>query len=612
MKRTTLLSGAILACLCAQAQIARWAIPPEYDAIYVNAGSKMLATDSAGVKTLWSMDGKALYRTDELITPFSDSIATVVTRHGGLIIGKIDTDGRFTPLPDLRSAYGSYSFNDGYLLYRDDSGYGYCTPDGEEAPIAKATVAYPFHGGFATFWNYSKPDRRKGQYFGYVRANGKPMHYYTSNGTSTNAINQNDIRFLSSIGSDGKGYAVVKKKLYIFDTSTSFFAPMTHADVSGDEKHLCLDGNHDAEFANLPADSTVIHAKYGDKELATLYFDSELRPVRFEFSEGETQTFDEEPESATPVKYDTHLARTGKTGAYGISLDSVEVVAPQLQDVGLLYGNHAFARKDGKWGLLELVPDKTVSIKFNDGKDLAFTHRTACAEMRVTLPKGLKESKLDISADESGALTIDRESRKLHKSEDGSYLCYTCTATMPDSVCDSLITLRLPPVAVLYDGIALQAVAIEAKGTYKPNYTVEPFGDAPRVANDTATAIFSIVTPREATDDTYYRYSVECVADSLPVSTDRITDNIYRLNVANLKAGENTVTLRVTEKGCPAVEFPYVISYASTDGLEAVNIYKEGEQPQPATIETAASPTQNNAGEAPAPPSKDPKEVAKL
>ncbi len=612
MKRTTLLSGAILACLCTQAQIARWAIPPEYDAIYVNAGSKMLATDSAGVKTLWSMDGKALYRTDELITPFCDSIATVVTRHGGLIIGKIDTDGRFTPLPDLRSAYGSYSFNDGYLLYRDDSGYGYLTPDGEEAPIAKATVAYPFYGGMAAFWNYSKPDRRKGQYFGYVRANGKPMHYYPSNGTSTNAINQNDIRFLSSIGSDGKGYAVVKKKLYIFDTSTNFFAPMTHADASGDEKHLCLDGNHDAEFANLPADSTVIHAKYGDNEPATLYFDNELRPVRFEFSEGETQTFDEEPESEAPVKYDTHLVRTGKTGAYGISLDSVEVVAPLLQDVGLLYGNHAFARKDGKWGLLELVPDKTVSIKFNDGKDLAFTHRTACAEMRVTLPNGLKESKLDISADESGTLTIDRESRKLHKSEDGSYLCYTCTATMPDSVCDSLITLRLPPVTVLYDGIALQTVAIEAKGTYKPNYSVEPFGEAPSVANDTATAIFSIVAPREATDDTYYRYSVECVADSLPVSTDQLADNIYRLNVANLKAGENTVTLRVTEKGCPTVEFPYIISYASNDGLEAVSIYKDGEQPQPAAIETATAPAQGTPGSAPAPPSKDTKEVAKL
>ena len=86
----------------------------------------------------------------------------------------------------------------------------------------------------------------------------------------------------------------------------------------------------------------------------------------------------------------------------------------------------------------------------------------------VTLPKDLKESKLNISADENGVLTIDRESRKLHKSEDGSYQCYTCTATMPDSVCDSLITLRLPPVTVLYDGIALQAVAIEAKGTYKP------------------------------------------------------------------------------------------------------------------------------------------------
>ncbi len=138
------------------------------------------------------------------------------------------------------------------------------------------------------------------------------------------------------------------------------------------------------------------------------------------------------------------------------------------------YGNRAFARKDGKWGLLELVPDKTVSIKFNDGKDLAFTHRTACAEMRVTLPKDLKESKLDISADENGVLTIDRESRKLHKSEDGSYLCYTCTATMPDSVCDSLITLRLPPVTVLYDGIALQAVAIEAKGTYKPTTLSSP------------------------------------------------------------------------------------------------------------------------------------------
>ena len=64
------------------------------------------------------------------------------------------------------------------------------------------------------------------------------------------------------------------------------------------------------------------------------------------------------------------------------------------------------------------------------------------------------------------------------------------------------------------------------------------------------------------------------------------------------------MTLRVTEKGCPTVEFPYIISYASNDGLEAVSIYKEGEQPQPAAIETATAPAQDTAGSAPAPPSK--------
>ncbi len=94
----------------------------------------------------------------------------------------------------------------------------------------------------AAFWNYSKPDRRKGQYFGYVRANGNRCTTIPATEPAlTQSTRTTSLPF--SIGSDGKkGYAVVKKN-YIFDTSTNFFAPMTHADASGDEKHLCLDGN---------------------------------------------------------------------------------------------------------------------------------------------------------------------------------------------------------------------------------------------------------------------------------------------------------------------------------------------------------------------------------
>lgn len=63
----------ILVCLWAmtgvKAQIARWLISPSYESIQLADGIDAIITDSAGIRVVWTMNGKRLITSNNEIYP---------------------------------------------------------------------------------------------------------------------------------------------------------------------------------------------------------------------------------------------------------------------------------------------------------------------------------------------------------------------------------------------------------------------------------------------------------------------------------------------------------------------------------------------------------------
>ena len=64
----------------AHSQVASWLIPPTYDNMYKVIGADLIVTDSIKEKTLWTFDGRRIFKTSEALFPFQDDVA-VITSH---------------------------------------------------------------------------------------------------------------------------------------------------------------------------------------------------------------------------------------------------------------------------------------------------------------------------------------------------------------------------------------------------------------------------------------------------------------------------------------------------------------------------------------------------
>ncbi len=70
MKRNILLLAVLAVSALANAQVASWLIPPAYDKIHKVIGADLLITDSLGETSLWTFEGKRIYKTKESLFSF--------------------------------------------------------------------------------------------------------------------------------------------------------------------------------------------------------------------------------------------------------------------------------------------------------------------------------------------------------------------------------------------------------------------------------------------------------------------------------------------------------------------------------------------------------------
>jgi len=553
----TLLIGVSMA-LTSQAQLPKWIVNPTNDTLFVKVDNNLIQGQANGKSLIWNMEGTLLYSTDNEILPYKEEVATIQVKGQPIITGFIDGVGNFTAIPNMKVAYDNPYFEDGFILCLENDKLVYINKDGTKASFPDVVRAYPFHGGYAPFFTYENIEKKKDPHFGYFKADGWPMKYIISENDNIKQVEPKDINFVSGIGTNGKGVAVIKNKIYWFDAASETFEPFLWGEEESVKKrHLNMDGDYEKYFLYIPQDTFIINAKYGKNQYAQLKFDRELRPVIFSF-EGDEMTFVEKP--SAQLTYKSDIKEYEKSGKYGLSFDSKEVLPGQFEKVGIKYGNRAFVKLDGKWGIIEIVPNIGYTLKLNKGEDIAFRHQKFDTQIRLDFPAQIsaKEARIDIP--ENTGCLIDKTSRESKDTESGNFVTYNCVLNIPPSLPDTITTITYQPIDISYDGLSLFKVPISVKAWHLKYYNVDPIESETSISNGVASFTLNINAQRNVGENDY-PFDVRIEADSISVEYEKISETRYKCVVSNLQEGENSLNIYVTEKGCPSSIFPFEIFY---------------------------------------------------
>lgn len=540
------------------AQMPRWVISPDYDKLTVKVDNSLLQADSLGVTSLWTMDGKCLFKTEHFIHPFKDGVAVITKKDKNDIIGFVDASGIFTEISDVQVAYNHPFFENGYLICHDLKGYSYYKTDGLREVFPQSVRSYPFHEGYAPFLTFDQFEKKKDPHYGYLCSDGQKMKYMMLDKGIEKEVDPRSINFLSGISTKNRGVAVIKNKLYYFIPESRLFEPFLYGnDESEKRRHLVLNGDYEKYFLNLPEDTIEIIAKYGKDLLAFLQFDKELRPIRFIFDDAE-EIFPQ----ITPKKfeYSSDIQPYKEGVGYGLTYSKKQILPKQFEEVGLMYGNKAFVKQKGKWGLIEIVPNLNYSLKINKGEDVAFRHQKFETQIRLDLPSEIssKEARIDIPA-LSGCI-IDKTSRETKDTESGNFVVYNCSLNIPDSLPDTMTTITYSPVSISYDGIQLFETPIDIKAWHYKYFNVDPIESETSISNGIASFTININAQKNV-GESDYPFEVKIEADSVSVQYEKISETRYKCLVSNLQEGNNNLNIFVTEKGCPPSIFPFEVYY---------------------------------------------------
>lgn len=563
MRKILLLFMGIFWGFSVNAQLPQWVIRPENDTIFVKVDSLLLQTINKGQSSLWTMDGKKLYSTENVIMPFREGVASIVRKNNNTIVGLVNCRGTFFSLPEPTVAYDNPFFENGNMLVIADNEFVYYSLNGATAKKHTCILAYPFHRGYATYFTYSQLDKRKDPYYNYLTPDGRRILYKINTNGNVKLIDSKDIAFLSSISADDRGVAVIKDKLYWFNIETESFEPFLWGEMSEKKRHLSVVSDNSASFTDIPEEGLVIQAKYGKNQIAQLCFDNQLLPTVFHFMD-EDIVF-EEPKK-DPVCYNTVLTAYGED-EHGLAYkaDTASVIRPllpvQFENTGLMYENKAFVKKDGKWGVVEILPDLKMSLKINKGEDVAFRHQKFETQIRLDLPVEIsaKETRLDIS--EITGCLLDKTSREARDTESGNYVTYDCVLNIPPSLPDTMTAIQYSPIEMSYDGIALFPGALSVNAWHLKYYNVDPIESETSITDGVASFTININAQKNVGEGDY-PFEVKVHAEELALEGfEKISETRYKCSVSNLQEGVNNLNILVIEKGCPPSVFPFEVIY---------------------------------------------------
>ncbi len=502
-----------------------------------------------------------------MIHPFKEGYAVTTKKGTDIITGFFDTNGKFAKLKGWEIARAYPYFKNGYLLVRNDHGYKFINPKGVEQQSTCLVSTYPFNQNYASCMTYKNMEKMKNPYYTYINTSDIPISF----SYNEKEFDNEDVQFLSSLTDDGKGIAIIKRKVYWYDKSSQALTPIFARKDETNPKHQVYVQGDASEYMSDQNDSIVIQGKGYKTDFLLMVFNKMLKPYKIYYSD-RIEEIEEEVE--TEAKYTSPLSSFKDEGSlYGLKCDGNVALPAQFDGVGFLVNNLAAVRTNGKWGVLAC--DKELNYRFimHEGKDIAFRHRDVSTTIRLELPTAISADKCRFNVADQHSCTIDKISLETKNTENGNYVQYKCVLSIPDSLPDVLTDIQYP-MQITYDGLTYPTVPLHAKAWHYKYINVDLMDSETAVNKGNLSFTFNIAADKQPGENDY-PLEVSVHTDSLPTQLEKISETRYKCNISALTDSINSINIKIMEEGCPPYVFPFDIIYKPTKGKENITIQKK-------------------------------------
>jgi len=584
MKKALISLSLVLSCLSMNAQMTRWIMQPGYDKIYIASGAPLLISDSLDTSSIWSIKGKKIAVTNDVIHPFKEGLSVTTKKNSEEITGFFNSQGKFTSLKNYSVTYDEPFFRDGFLLVQSNNRYCFININGEEERFGYYVKMYPFNNGFATCFTYEQVDKLKNPYYTYVTADNSPITFSYNN----KVFDKKDVEFLSSVNDEGVGIAIIKHKVYLFDKNARklepVFANKTETNI---KRQVSVDGELNEYLMDMK-DSIIIRGKGSKTEFVRFNFDKFLRPTKIYYAD---RTEEYKHKTVKAEKYSSPFSPFKSNEKYGLNYKDETVLPEQFDEIGFCLNDFAVVRIDDKWGMLTFDPNLKYRLIMHNGKDIAFRHKDVATTIKLELPVIISADKCRFDVDERHGCIIDKISLETKNTENGNYVQYNCNLTIPDSLPDVITEIQYP-VQITYDGLKYPIVPIKTKAWHYKYINVDL--DETETTLEQGNVSFTInISADKQPGENDYPFEVEIKTDSLQTELAKISETRYKCKLFALAEGINNVNINILENGCPPSVFPFEITYIKPvkksrnkpEVKEEVKIEKKVKAKEPAKTE---------------------------
>lgn len=584
MKKALISLSLVLSCLSMNAQMTRWIMQPGYDKIYIASGAPLLISDSLDTSSIWSIKGKKIAVTNDVIHPFKEGLSVTTKKNSEEITGFFNSQGKFTSLKNYSVTYDEPFFRDGFLLVQSNNRYCFININGEEERFGYYVKMYPFNNGFATCFTYEQVDKLKNPYYTYVTADNSPITFSYNN----KVFDKKDVEFLSSVNDEGVGIAIIKHKVYLFDKNARklepVFANKTETNI---KRQVSVDGELNEYLMDMK-DSIIIRGKGSKTEFVRFNFDKFLRPTKIYYAD---RTEEYKHKTVKAEKYSSSFSPFKSNEKYGLNYKDETVLPEQFDEIGFCLNDFAVVRIDDKWGMLTFDPNLKYRLIMHNGKDIAFRHKDVATTIKLELPVIISADKCRFDVDEKHGCIIDKISLETKNTENGNYVQYNCNLTIPDSLPDVITEIQYP-VQITYDGLKYPIVPIKTKAWHYKYINVDL--DETETTLEQGNVSFTInISADKQPGENDYPFEVEIKTDSLQTELAKISETRYKCKLFALAEGINNVNINILENGCPPSVFPFEITYIKPvkksrnkpEVKEEVKIEKKVKAKEPAKTE---------------------------
>lgn len=433
----TVLVVVLVSSHAAYGQMAKWAMRPGYDSIRLAAGVPVILTDSAGTTSLWSTDARLLASTTDSVAPFSNGFAVVLKKGTTDITGFYATDGTFTKLENCKVVYNCPYFRDGYLLVNRQGRNKLVAKDGKYDPFGSFVEMYPYSSGYACCTMYGDMENFKDLYYYYVDTDKNLVKLMFD---KKEAVENEDVSFLSSLNDDGVGIAVIKRRVYMFDKGLGMLRPV-FVNEKAEKKRQVRVGDF-SECMYNKGDSTILWARGSKRDTVFFAFDERMRLVSIKYP-ASTVNYNTAHPAPLKLKGD-FTAERSSNGMYAVKSGNSTILPPQFDGAGISFGKFIAVRKDGKWGLLQLDEKLKYSMSMNKGNAIAFRHKKFETTVRLDLPAEIKADGCSFDIPAGNGCTVDKTSVQMRNTSAGNFVQYNCVLTIPDSLPDHITEITYP------------------------------------------------------------------------------------------------------------------------------------------------------------------------